>query len=155
MKKALTIILLVVCGLIANILINTAVMAAWFNSGWVLWIILLGTAAAAATTGVCALGVMVCRKLRVRRRTLLICAQAPALAIAAILYLGVLVDYIRIMERVSAGEMFDGLERGLTVAFYQMFAVIFITVLLTTAALALTLYITYMKDKDKRKRGAL
>ncbi len=155
MKKALTIILLVVCGLIANILINTAVMAAWFNSGWVLWIILLGTAAAAATTGVCALGVMVCRKLRVRRRTLLICAQAPALAIAVILYIGVLVDYIRIMERVSAGEMFDGLERGLTVAFYQMFAVILITVLLTTAALALTLYITYMKDKGKRKRGAL
>ncbi len=153
MKKALTVILIVICGLIANVLMNAAVIAAWgFNGAGAGWSVLVGIAAAAA---VCALGVTVSRKLRVRRRTLLICAQAPALAVAAFLFAGGLVQYLDVMSSKGGSDMWSGLRYGLTVAFFRIYTVIFITVLLMTVSLALALTVTYIKEKDKRKRGVL
>lgn len=152
MKKVLTIILLVICGLVANVLMNAAVLAAWgFNGAGAGWSVLVGIAAAAA---LCALGVTVCGKLRIRRRTLLICTQAPALAIAAILFAGGLINYLDIMASKGGSDMWSGLRYGLGVAFFYIYTVIFITVLLMTAALTLALSITYIKEKDKRKRGS-
>lgn len=151
MKKSLTIILLVIGGLAANILVNAVVLAAWDFNGMGAGLSVISGAAAAAVicmlaVVICMLAVVICNKTSIKRRALLICTQAPALAIATVVFVSSAVEYHDVTTDLS-NDMWSGLRYGLTVAFFKIFIVIFITVLTMTAALALTLGITYYRKK--------
>lgn len=143
MKKVLTVILLIIGGIIANILVNFAVLAAWgFNDSGIGLSVFVGIAAVAV---ICALAAVICKKLSIKRRILLIFTQAPALAIAVTAFVYLAVQYREVMSYTGTGDMWSGLTYGLTTAFFEISSVIFITVLVMTAALALTLGVTYYK----------
>lgn len=144
MKKLLTIFLLIIGGLAANILVNTAVIAAWgLIDGEIIRGVLAGTASIAV---MCALAVLIVKKSQIKRRTLLIFAQTPALVISLAVFVLGASEYHDVMTFTGSGDMWSGLRYGLTIAFFEIYTVIFITVLTMTAVLAATLGITYYKS---------
>ena len=73
--------------------------------------------------------------------------QSPAFAIAAVMFVYSAVNYYDVMTNPS-NDKWSGLRYGLTVAFFKIDIVIFVTVLAMTAAPALTLGITYYKKRS-------
>lgn len=145
MKKVLTVILLIIGGLVANILVNAAVIAVWgFNDSTIPLSVIVGAAAVAA---VCALAVVICNKTSVRRRMLLPCSQAPIFAVAILMLIDSAIRYYDVTHSdyndMWSGLRYWGAQLGLTVGTAAI-----ITVSVTTAALALTLGITYYKKKS-------
>lgn len=148
MKKVLTVILLIIGGLIINILINAAVIAVWgFNDSMIGLSVFVGTAAVAA---ICTLAAVICKKTSVRRRVLLLCSQTPVIVLTVILLIDSAIRYYNVTHSDSddmwSGLRYWGAQLGLTVGTAAI-----ITASVTTIALALTLRITYRKEKLLQK----
>lgn len=143
-KKVLTAILLIIGGLAANILVNIAVVAAWgFNDSGVFLSVIAGIAAISA---VCALASVICNKTSVKRRVLLLCSQTPIIALTVILFIDSAKRYYDV-TRNDYTDMWSGLRYWGAQLSFAIGTAAIITVLVTTIALALTLRITYRKEK--------
>lgn len=127
---------------------NTAAIAAWgFNDSGVVLSVIAGIAAVSA---VCVLAAVICNKTSVGRRVLLLCSQTPIIVLTIILLIDSAIQYYDVTHSdyndMWSGLRYWGAQLGLTVG-----TAAFITVSVTTIALALTLRITYRKEKLLQK----
>lgn len=154
MKKSLTIIFLLICGVVINALVVLACGAAlsYSNLG-------LGAgifAGAIAVMIFCRLAVSVRKRLQIRRRTMLLCLQLPSFAISAPFFVKRAVEYYNAMTQVQHGGQHTliGYPYGYTVYFFGDIFWIFVSVSVMTAALALVFGYDCFKEKYGGKRAA-
>lgn len=148
MKKVPTVILLIIGGFVTNILVNAAVIAVWgFNDSTIFLSVIVGAAAVAA---VCVLAAVICNKTSVRRRVLLLCSQTPIIALVIFILIDSAVRSYKVIHS-EYNDMWSGLRYWGAQLGSAVGTAAIITVSVTTIALAVTLRITYRKEKLLQK----